>query len=493
MCVSDEDEGSKQQHDAQTDKDEQPHHRRPAIMNTDNSEGDSDTSSELPSRIGNLPLGPIASISTQAHSRHHHEDSGNCKDWSISPEDNAAYSRCNADDSNTQYDNTGTKSQCHQQCNIKPPKNKSRMTVCNNEANYGLGNNKRRGEHFSNKDHKARQKKEKHHHHKGKSQCQLVAEAEFMRQGLWGIVSSQVVKPVSVDDKNPTLAEQEKVLSYKEKAEKVAGELYLLVSQEQKVHLTGITDNAAAMWMKLKSIDHQKRSGAHFNAYDTLFSIIKMPDKSLMSLVTRVDTATKKIKNLCPKDFSINEIDNELICITLIRALPEEYSSFASSLQLMDKFSKEKLQEAFVAEELRTHHQDSLNSTSASLAAALAAGSPSTTLVCSFCSLSGHTQVACRRYNKAKSLASKAAQEKCKKKSKGGKGSQNAAAAQDSADTTQEVAKFAGKASFHSNSPSTSSLLVTDTLWTADTGATSHMTPNQHWLHDYTPHRVPVR
>ncbi|KAJ3558122.1 hypothetical protein NM688_g1102 [Phlebia brevispora] len=313
-----------------------------------------------------------------------------------------------------------------------------------------------------------------------------------MRQGLWGIVSGRVVKPVPVDDKNPTSAEQEKVLSYEEKAEKAVRELYLLVFQKQKVHLAGITDNAAAMWTKLESIHLQKRPSARFNAYDALFSIRKMPDESLTSLMTCVDTAMEKIKNLRPKDFAIDEMDNELVCMTLIRALPEEYLSFASSLQLMDKFSKEKLQEAFVAEELRTHHQDSLISTSASLAAALAAGSPSTTLVCSFCVLPGHTQVTCYRYNEAKSLASKAAQEKRKKKSKGGKGGQNAAAAQDSADATQEVAEFAGKASFHSNSPSTSSPIVTDTLWTADTGTTSHMTPNRRWLRDYTPHRVPV-
>ena len=259
------------------------------------------------------------------------------------------------------------------------------------------------------------------------------------------------------------------------------------------MHLAGITDDAAAMWTKLESIHLQKRPGAHFNAYDALFSIRKMPDESLTSLMTRVDTAMEKIKNLRPKDFAIDEMDNELVCMTLIRALPEEYSSFASSLQLMDKFSKEKLQEAFVAEELRTHHQDSLTSTSASLAAALAAGSPSTTLVCSFCALPGHTQVTCYRYNEAKSLASKAAQETRKKKSKGGKGGQNAAAAQDSADATQEVAEFAGKASFCSNSPSTSSPLVTDTLWTADTGTTSHMTPRCYWNQSYAHLRISIR
>ena len=29
--------------------------------------------------------------------------------------------------------------------------------------------------------------------------------------------------------------------------------------------------------------------------------------------------------------------------------------------------------------------------------------------------------------------------------------------------------------------------------WLADTGATSHMTPHRHWVHNYTPLRIPIR
>ena len=35
--------------------------------------------------------------------------------------------------------------------------------------------------------------------------------------------------------------------------------------------------------------------------------------------------------------------------------------------------------------------------------------------------------------------------------------------------------------------------LANDQLWTADTGATSHMTPHWHWLCDYTPYKTPIR
>ena len=53
--------------------------------------------------------------------------------------------------------------------------------------------------------------------------------------------------------------------------------------------------------------------------------------------------------------------------------------------------------------------------------------------------------------------------------------------------------EFAGKASLHSNSPFNPSQLAADTIWTADTGATSHMTPHKHWLRDYKPFSIPIR
>ena len=82
----------------------------------------------------------------------------------------------------------------------------------------------------------------------------------------------------------------------------------------------------------------------------------------------------------------------------MIRSLPPEYSSFASSLQLLDKFEKTKLQEAFVAEEIlrsRSNMQDTPSS-----ASALTIFTPllSSNLLCEFCSLTGHFQAICHYY-----------------------------------------------------------------------------------------------
>ena len=158
------------------------------------------------------------------------------------------------------------------------------------------------------------------------------ARAWFMRQGLWGIVSGRTLKPVPVDEKAVTTQEAAAIESWAEKAERAAGELYLLVSPSQKVHFQGISNDPCAMWKKLESVHLQKRPGARFNAYDALFGIKKASDESLSALMARVDSQMEQIQNLCPVGFTLEDMDKELVCMTLIRALPEEYSSFASSL-----------------------------------------------------------------------------------------------------------------------------------------------------------------
>ncbi|KIK29647.1 hypothetical protein PISMIDRAFT_89232, partial [Pisolithus microcarpus 441] len=50
----------------------------------------------------------------------------------------------------------------------------------------------------------------------------------------------------------------------------------------------------------------------------------------------------------------------------------------------------------------------------------------------------------------------------------------------------------AGNASLHLSASPCPSKLNADDHWTADTGATSHMTPHCHWLRNYTPKCVPI-
>jgi hypothetical protein len=165
--------------------------------------------------------------------------------------------------------------------------------------------------------------------------------------------------------------------------------------------------------------------------------------------------------------------------MTLIRALPDDYNAFVSSLLLKDDLDKISVQNAFVREDnQRKHHQDD----SPTVGNALAASSTSYT----FCGFTGHSQDVCRQYARAKDQFLK---NRTKGKNKSTNNTNNSSQSQDTASVSQ-VTEFAGNASALSTS---SSPTPPNLEWLADTGATSHMTPHRHWVRNYSPMRMPIR
>ena len=128
----------------------------------------------------------------------------------------------------------------------------------------------------------------------------------------------------------------------------------------------------------------------------------------LTFLMTRINEGMIQIKNLHPKDFKLEDLNEELVCMAMIRALPSEFDFFASSLQLLNKLEKFKLQKSFIAEELRrqctllsstlqvtsfTSHTSNNSSTT----------SPHASISSyDFCSVLGHSALSCYRYKAAK-------------------------------------------------------------------------------------------
>ena len=106
------------------------------------------------------------------------------------------------------------------------------------------------------------------------------------------------------------------------------------------------------MWELLKCRNQSKKPGTHFNAYNDLFSIRKQENESLENLIARVSEKVCSIKDLRPPTFMLDNLDNELHSMALIRALPEEYASFVSSLMLIDELDCNTIHEAFRNEQL---------------------------------------------------------------------------------------------------------------------------------------------
>lgn len=227
---------------------------------------------------------------------------------------------------------------------------------------------------------------------------------------LWQIVCGNIQCP---DDKDTVFQN-----NWKQEADRAAGWIYLMVEPSQTIHLKGIEDDPVKMWNALKGVHLQQKAGARYNAYDDLFSIRKQEEENLQSLVNRVDTAMKHIQNLRPDKFSLDNLYDELLCMTMIRALPDDYSHFVSSLMLRDKLDKATIVQAFHTEEIqRTRRSTPQVSEVANKAAA--ATTPTTKSspnkkqqkgkpYCSFCAKTGHVWNRCTLFH-SKSAEAKAA------------------------------------------------------------------------------------
>ncbi|KAF9496023.1 hypothetical protein BDN71DRAFT_1390282, partial [Pleurotus eryngii] len=52
----------------------------------------------------------------------------------------------------------------------------------------------------------------------------------------------------------------------------------------QRIHFRGLEDDPVGMWAAIEKAHLSKKPGAHFNAYDDLFSIHKEDNEGLIDL-----------------------------------------------------------------------------------------------------------------------------------------------------------------------------------------------------------------
>ena len=162
---------------------------------------------------------------------------------------------------------------------------------------------------------------------------------------------------VNNEEPSPADSDPEARLKWQKRAQRAAGELFLSVEQDQKSHFHGILSDPIRIWTTLRDVHMSKKPGARFNAYDSLFSIRKQPNKSLQSLCSRIDASMQNIQDLRPEAFTIKDLDDELHSMALIRSLPEEYKSLTHSLMLLDDLNKNTIREEFLAEETNSRRR----------------------------------------------------------------------------------------------------------------------------------------
>ena len=167
-------------------------------------------------------------------------------------------------------------------------------------------------------------------------------QAALQTKRLWRLVSGQEAKPTEPD----------KLELWNERAEQAAGLIYQKLEHGMQILVQQHMDNPIEMWKALQKLHEQDNPAARFNAFDEFFNISKQKDETLQSLVSRVEHALHKIRSTRKDTLTLSQFEEELACMALVRALPEEFSSFRSALLLLATFDLKTLKEAFIQEQI---------------------------------------------------------------------------------------------------------------------------------------------
>ena len=127
--------------------------------------------------------------------------------------------------------------------------------------------------------------------------------AILMTKEVWGLVKGE--------DTKPSDAEKEELKKWKTDQNIAAGQIFIALEPSQRVHVKGIEEDPVKMWASLESVHLQKCPSTRFNAMDALFSIRLQENKSLTSLITRIDGAMHRIQSLHPGTFTLADSDGE--------------------------------------------------------------------------------------------------------------------------------------------------------------------------------------
>ncbi|KAG5726796.1 hypothetical protein E4T56_gene558 [Termitomyces sp. T112] len=117
------------------------------------------------------------------------------------------------------------------------------------------------------------------------------------------------------------------------------------------------------MWQKLKEIHSKSAPNTRFNSLSSLFNIRLRDDESLVDLGTCIEGTMQHIQALHPptiigpsrltsSGYTLQMLNNKLLTMAMLCTLPHDnYTSFISSVLLLNSLTKDNILEAFQIEE----------------------------------------------------------------------------------------------------------------------------------------------
>ena len=298
-------------------------------------------------------------------------------------------------------------------------------------------------------------------------------EALLKTRREWRITLGDDPEPEYADADHPTRQEKLDHRDWADTRDSAAGTIYLSIDSIQQSHVRDLRGDPERMWDALKALHQQQKAGPRFLAYDKLFSITKQDDEDYSTVLSRLKVAMTECRALRPSHFGLQDLEEELQCMIVLRSLPEDRRRQISSLFILNK----KITVDILTSIL--HNEDNLNqfensTTNVAMKASVypppssTHTSTSTPIRCTWCTRDGHSESDCF----SRERSQRRDQEKAKKPK-----------APLKPKATEETAS---QASTDASSPTSSN-------WTVDTGASRHMTPHRSWFHVYAPYVVPIR
>ena len=295
----------------------------------------------------------------------------------------------------------------------------------------------------------------------------------LMMSQLWMIVSGIETYPLQPGTQ-PTDQDSKEFLQWRRdrkeymewmnKSYKAAGILISSISPEIRVYIRDDKEEPVKIWNTLKATFIKPVSAPRFQAYQDLFSIKKDSSETLDGVMNRVDEQIRTIKSLTPDSFTLDNLYDDLANMTIINSLPHDFSTVVNTLAVMDKFSKTEVIQSLRNLESTTRQPSSsvlvANTPSYQQKKSNPQSSSKPRPTCDFCKKVGHIEDKC--FLKEHLMGQLQAQG-------------NSASASSASGPFSPL-----------NTPAY-------TLWNADTGASSHMTPHRHWLRNYKPCRIEVK
>ena len=142
-------------------------------------------------------------------------------------------------------------------------------------------------------------------------------------KGWFAVVSGSTTQPPApTGDAAPFQAYKD----WLEVDSRSAGALILSIAPEERRIVEDVQDSGSAIYAALKARHVQEKASSRFNLYDDFFSIRLNEGEKLGDMAGRIRDAMRRIQERRPRVFTLQELDEELIIMGIIRGLSQDAS-----------------------------------------------------------------------------------------------------------------------------------------------------------------------